>query len=107
MKKLLLPLLMVIGLCVGAAACDDAKITPAESTAIGCKTFGNVIEDLTPLVKDGTLNDSTVTIVDTTKHGVDEVCLGRSPNVDATTKDIIVQNGLGVVQAIAAQFLSK
>lgn len=97
----------ILALSAGLAlvACSKDAISPAEGLLLSCKAFGDTLEILAPLRADGTLNASTVKIVESTKAGVDEVCLGKAPNVDAEVKDLIVKNGLAVVKGIALQFI--
>ena len=101
MKRLLLATVAVIGL----SGCASDKISPAESVLLGCDAFASSLNILGPLRADGKLNDATVAVVERTRAGVDPICLGDAPDVDATVKDVAVDAGVKVLQAVIAQVL--
>lgn len=93
----------VVGLAL--AGCSSDKITPAESILLSCDAFASALTVLTPLRADGKLSDGTVKLVDQTRAVVDPICTGDAPDVDATVKNLAVDNGVTILTAIAKQFI--
>lgn len=87
------------------AGCASDKITPAESILLSCDGFASALTVLTPLRADGKLSDGTVKLVDQTRAIVDPICTGDAPDVDATVKNLAVDNGVTILTAIAKQFI--
>ena len=93
----------VVGLAL--AGCGSTKITPAESILLSCDAFASALTVLAPLLADGKLSVGTVELVEHTRGAVDPICTGDAPDVDASVKNLAVDNGVKVLTAIAAQFL--
>ncbi len=101
MKRILLCGALVATL----AACAHDKISPAESILLSCDAFASGLTSLAPLRADGKLSDGTVRLVDQTRAVVDPICTGDAPDVDATVKNLAVDNGVRILTAIATQVL--
>lgn len=104
MRKFLYPLLITAAVLVGAAACDNSKISPAESVLLGCESFSSALVVVTQLNTEGKLTESTVELVDHARATVNPLCLGQAPDVNSTVKQVAVDSGTRVLLSIAAQF---
>lgn len=96
MKKLLLPVVLLIGL----GACQGGKITPAETALTGCDTFASALVTLSALRAQGKLSDGKISLVDKTRAYVDPFCLGDAPDIDASAIDLTVNAGVSVLQSV-------
>lgn len=104
MHKFVFPLILMVGVAVGAASCGDNKISPAETVLLGCDTFASTLSVVADLNTEGKLNANTVKIVDQTRNTVNPICEGRAPDVNSTVKDVAIDAGTRTLLSIAAQF---
>lgn len=93
-------LLSVAVIALSLAACQNGKITPAETAVTGCETFASALTTLAALNNAGKLSDKQVSLVDKTKAYVDPFCLGSPPDVNASAIDLTVTAGVSVLQSI-------
>lgn len=103
-KAILVGFVVMAAFAVSGAACNEGKITPAETVLLGCQSFTSALSVVTGLNNEGKLSDGTVKIVDNARDTVNPICLGEAPDVDASVKDIAVDAGTRTLLAIAAQF---
>ncbi len=96
-----------LGLVVACAGPGEKGITPAEGLALSCAALGKEAAVLAPLRADGTLSASAVQVVELQRAAADPICLGKAPNIDADTKDLIVKNAVSVLQGLGSQFLKQ
>ena len=104
MRKFLYPLLITAAVLVGAAACDNTKVSPAETVLFGCETFSSTLVVVTKLNTEGKLNDNTVEIVDHARASANPICLGDAPDVNSSVSKVVVDGATRSLLSIAASF---
>jgi len=93
-------LLIVLAIPLFLAACNDGKITPAETVLTACQTYTAALNTAATLNKAGKLSVKAVAAVDKSVAIADPLCSGPAPKFDGSALDTVsVQSAINVIQA--------
>lgn len=83
-------------------ACAGDKAIPAKAELLTCESYASALASLAGFKDAGKLNAGTIAIVDHVRDTLNPICLGPTPDVDATVKDVAVDAGVQILNSILA-----
>jgi len=93
-------ILIVLAIPLMLVACQDGKITPAESALTACQTYTAALNTAAKLNAAGQLSEKAEAAVDKSVAIADPLCGGPSPKFDGSALDIVsVQAAVAMVNA--------
>jgi hypothetical protein len=92
--------LIILAFPLALMACQDGKITPAETALTACQTYTAALNTATALNTAGKLSAKAVVAVDKSVAIADPLCGGPAPKYDGSALDAVsVQSAIAMINA--------